>query len=99
MLQVLFGTSSGQILVNDMHGEVVAQVTLVEDTAIVAMAWSCEKFKMEEADDDQQQQQTDAVPPSQGNFLSSTNNILIRVHSFCVVHHVEIRVSFMQMKI
>lgn len=50
--QVLFGTSNGQILVNDMHGELVAQVTLSEDAAIVAMAWSCEKFKMEEADDD-----------------------------------------------
>ncbi|KAH9382100.1 hypothetical protein HPB48_004570 [Haemaphysalis longicornis] len=50
--QVLFGTSNGQILVNDMHGELVVQVTLSEGAAIVAMAWSCEKFKMEEADDD-----------------------------------------------
>ncbi|CAN7995763.1 unnamed protein product [Ixodes hexagonus] len=60
--QVLFGTSNGQILVSDMHGEVVAQVTLVEDTAIVAMAWSCEKFKMEEADEEQR---SEAVPPTQ----------------------------------
>lgn len=61
--QVLFGTSNGQILVSDMHGEVVAQVTLVEDAAIVAMAWSCEKFKMEEADEEQR---SEAVPPTQG---------------------------------
>lgn len=60
--QVLFGTSNGQILVSDMHGEVVAQVTLVEDAAIVAMAWSCEKFKMEEADEEQR---SEAVPPTQ----------------------------------
>ncbi|KAK8762209.1 hypothetical protein V5799_026524, partial [Amblyomma americanum] len=64
--QVLFGTSNGQILVNDMHGELVAQVTLNEDAAIVAMAWSCEKFKMEEADDDRAASTGDAsVPPAQ----------------------------------
>ncbi|KAG0431854.1 hypothetical protein HPB47_021384 [Ixodes persulcatus] len=63
--QVLFGTSNGQILVSDMHGEVVAQVTLVEDAAIVAMAWSCEKFKMEEADEEQR---SEAVPPTQGDL-------------------------------
>lgn len=82
--QVLFGTSSGQILVSDMHGEVVAQVTLVEDTAIVAMAWSCEKFKMEEADDDQQQQQTDAVPPSQAP--ESKLSVLAVCFSSGVIH-------------
>ncbi|XP_065293855.1 tubby-related protein 4 [Dermacentor albipictus] len=68
--QVLFGTSNGQILVNDMHGELVAQVTLNEDAAIVAMAWSCEKFKMEEADDDNRTAaassgDASSVPPAQ----------------------------------
>lgn len=69
--QVLFGTSNGQILVNDMHGELVAQVTLNEDAAIVAMAWSCEKFKMEEADDENSRTaaasngDASSVPPAQ----------------------------------
>lgn len=53
MFQVLFGTSNGQILVNDVHGEVVAQLSVCRDTPIIAMAWSCEKFKMEETDGDQ----------------------------------------------
>nr|XP_037280604.1 tubby-related protein 4-like [Rhipicephalus microplus] len=71
--QVLFGTSNGQILVNDMHGELVAQVTLNEDAAIVAMAWSCEKFKMEEADDDNSRTaaasngDASSVPPAQAS--------------------------------
>ncbi|KAH7948204.1 hypothetical protein HPB52_019332 [Rhipicephalus sanguineus] len=70
-LFVLFGTSNGQILVNDMHGELVAQVTLNEDAAIVAMAWSCEKFKMEEADDENSRTaaasngDASSVPPAQ----------------------------------
>lgn len=52
---MLFGTSKGQILVNDVHGELVTQVSVIKDTPIIAMAWSCEKFKMEESELDGQQ--------------------------------------------
>ncbi|XP_076257679.1 WD40 superfamily protein Tusp isoform X2 [Rhynchophorus ferrugineus] len=50
--QVYFGTTSGQIIVMDVHGAMVSQVQLSGDVGITAMAWSCEKFKMEEGDDE-----------------------------------------------
>ncbi|XP_021712756.1 tubby-related protein 4-like isoform X1 [Aedes aegypti] len=49
--QVYFGTTQGQIIVMDVHGAMVSQVQLGSDTGITAMAWSCEKFKMEEGED------------------------------------------------
>ncbi|XP_018322268.1 tubby-related protein 4 [Agrilus planipennis] len=49
--QVYFGTTSGQIIVMDVHGAMVSQVQLSSDVGITSMAWSCEKFKMEEGDD------------------------------------------------
>lgn len=49
--QVYFGTSNGQIVVMDVHGAMVAVVELCNQIGIVSMAWSCEKFKMEECDD------------------------------------------------
>ncbi|XP_046668145.1 tubby-related protein 4 [Homalodisca vitripennis] len=49
--QVYFGTSTGQLVVMDVHGAMVAQVDLASPLAITNMAWSCEKFKMEEGDD------------------------------------------------
>lgn len=35
----------------DVHGAMVAQVDLAGPLAVTHMAWSCEKFKMEEGDD------------------------------------------------
>nr|CAH7768940.1 unnamed protein product [Callosobruchus chinensis] len=49
--QVYFGTAAGQLVVMDVHGAMVAQVQLAADVAVTAMAWSCEKFKMEETDE------------------------------------------------
>ncbi|XP_055598071.1 tubby-related protein 4 isoform X2 [Uranotaenia lowii] len=49
--QVYFGTTQGQIIVMDVHGAMVSQVQLCSDIGITAMAWSCEKFKMEEGED------------------------------------------------
>lgn len=48
--QVYFGTTQGQIIVMDVHGAMVSQVQLCNNVGITAMAWSCEKFKMEEGD-------------------------------------------------
>ncbi|KAI4457889.1 tubby-related [Holotrichia oblita] len=49
--QVYFGTTSGQIIVMDVHGAMVSQVQLSSEVGISSMAWSCEKFKMEEGDE------------------------------------------------
>lgn len=49
--QVYFGTTTGQIIVMDVHGAMVSQVQLSSDLGITSMAWSCEKFKMEEGDE------------------------------------------------
>lgn len=46
--QVYFGTAHGQIIVMDVHGAMVSQVQLFAEMKITSMAWSCEKFKMEE---------------------------------------------------
>lgn len=35
----------------DVHGAMMAQVEVANQVAIISMAWSCEKFKMEESDD------------------------------------------------
>lgn len=48
--QVYFGTTQGQIIVMDVHGAMVSQVQLSTEFGITSMAWSCEKFKMEEGD-------------------------------------------------
>ncbi|CAG5121578.1 unnamed protein product [Candidula unifasciata] len=48
--QVMFGTLDGQIIVMSSTGLVVTQVTVHEGFEITNMAWSCEKFNMEEAD-------------------------------------------------
>lgn len=49
--QVYFGTSNGQVVVMDVHGVMLSQVQLPSDSPISSMAWSCEKFKMEESED------------------------------------------------
>lgn len=48
----MFGTTGGQIVVIDVHGVIVAQVNLQAESPITAMAWSCEKFKMDESYDE-----------------------------------------------
>ncbi|XP_014285071.1 tubby-related protein 4 [Halyomorpha halys] len=48
---VYFGTSNGQLVVMDVHGAMMAQVEIANQVAVTSMAWSCEKFKMEETDD------------------------------------------------
>ncbi|XP_059488666.1 tubby-related protein 4 isoform X2 [Neocloeon triangulifer] len=51
--QVYFGTTSGRLIVMDVHGAMVSQIQLCQDYGpIVSMAWSCEKFKMEENESD-----------------------------------------------
>jgi tubby-related protein 4 len=51
--QVYFGTTSGRLIVMDVHGAMVSQIQLCRDHGpITAMAWSCEKFKMEENEAD-----------------------------------------------
>lgn len=37
----------------DVHGAMMAQVEIANQIAITSMAWSCEKFKMEETDESQ----------------------------------------------
>ncbi|XP_066582031.1 tubby-related protein 4 [Prorops nasuta] len=48
--QVYFGTTSGQLIVMDVHGAMVSEVQLA--AGVTSMAWSAEKFTMEEGDDD-----------------------------------------------
>lgn len=45
----------------DVHGAMVSQVQLSSEVGITSMAWSCEKFKMEEGDDNE-------TPVNSGEF-------------------------------
>ena len=49
-LQVMFGTSDGQMVVMSSTGAMLAQVTVQEGQELTNMAWSCEKFYLSEAD-------------------------------------------------
>lgn len=46
--KVYFGTSRGQMKVLDIHGAPVSQIHLSDESGISSMAWSCEKFCMNE---------------------------------------------------
>ncbi|XP_043486232.1 tubby-related protein 4 isoform X1 [Polistes fuscatus] len=48
--QVYFGTTAGQLIVMDVHGAMVSEVQL--GAGVTSMAWSAEKFTMEEGDED-----------------------------------------------
>ncbi|XP_019697396.2 tubby-related protein 4 isoform X2 [Harpegnathos saltator] len=48
--QVYFGTTAGQLIVMDVHGAMVSEIQL--GAGVTSMAWSAEKFTMEEGDDD-----------------------------------------------
>ena len=48
--QVMFGTTDGQVIVMSSTGAMVRQFTVNEGSEITSMAWSCEKFNMEEAE-------------------------------------------------
>ncbi|KAL2714540.1 tubby-related protein 4-like isoform X1 [Vespula squamosa] len=47
---VYFGTTAGQLIVMDVHGAMVSEVQLA--AGVTSMAWSAEKFTMEEGDED-----------------------------------------------
>lgn len=44
--KVYFGTTAGQLIVMDVHGAMVSEVQLA--AGVTSMAWSAEKFTMEE---------------------------------------------------
>ncbi|XP_070189097.1 tubby-related protein 4-like [Littorina saxatilis] len=48
--EVMFGTTDGQVIVMSSTGAMIRQFTVSEGNEITCMAWSCEKFNMEEAD-------------------------------------------------
>ncbi|XP_076467230.1 tubby-related protein 4-like [Babylonia areolata] len=48
--EVMFGTTDGQVIVMSSTGAMLRQFTVHENNEILSMAWSCEKFNMEEAD-------------------------------------------------
>ncbi|KAL3883564.1 hypothetical protein ACJMK2_029816, partial [Sinanodonta woodiana] len=48
--KVMFGTTDGQIIVMNSTGAMVSQVTIHDGMEISTLAWSCEKFNMEEND-------------------------------------------------
>lgn len=76
--QVYFGTTQGQVIVMDVHGAMVSQVQLCSDVGITSMAWSCEKFKMEEGEE------TEPGVSNAGNRVMKTDFAQAIVSSFFI---------------
>ncbi|KYN03387.1 Tubby-related protein 4 [Cyphomyrmex costatus] len=70
--QVYFGTTAGQLIVMDVHGAMVSEVQLA--AGVTSMAWSAEKFTMEEDETCDRSQKDDrnyvlAVCLADGNIV------------------------------
>ena len=74
------GTTAGQIIVMDVHGAMVSQVQLSNDVGITMMAWSCEKFKMEEGDETEHV--VGQYTPPAGIFITGSFWLIPRKYSF-----------------
>lgn len=74
------GTTAGQIIVMDVHGAMVSQVQLSNDVGITMMAWSCEKFKMEEGDETEHVM-GQYTPPA-GILFTGSRWLIARTYSF-----------------
>ena len=60
---MFFGSLTGQLVVMDVHGAMVSNVTLLDAVPVLEMGWNCEKFKMEERDE------TTACPGKSKHFF------------------------------
>ena len=49
LLQVLFGTADGQVIVMDCHGRMLAHILLHESDGILSMSWNYPAFLVEDS--------------------------------------------------
>ena len=68
LLQVLFGTTDGQIIVMSATGAMLTQVIVNEGNEIVSMLWSCEKFNMDETE-------SKSTSTSDQDFITTTGMV------------------------
>ena len=64
LLQVLFGTADGQVIVMDCHGRMLAHVLLHESDGILSMSWNYPAFLVE--DSSESDTDSDDYSPPQG---------------------------------
>lgn len=67
LLQVLFGTADGQVIVMDCHGRMLAHILLHESDGIVNMSWNYPSFLVE--DSSESDTDTEDYSPPQGLLL------------------------------
>ena len=67
LLQVLFGTADGQVIVMDCHGRMLAHILLHESDGIVSMSWNYPNFLVE--DSSESDTDSDDYTPPQGILL------------------------------
>ncbi|XP_015603782.1 tubby-related protein 4 [Cephus cinctus] len=89
--QVYFGTTAGQLIVMDVHGAMVSEVQLA--AGVTSMAWSAEKFKMEEGDDDVSGKQSQQDDRSYVLAVCLTDGNIVMLRSFDDVSPITIRTS------
>lgn len=64
LLQVLFGTADGQVIVMDCHGRMLAHILLHESDGILSMSWNYPAFLVE--DSSESDTDSDDYSPPQG---------------------------------
>ncbi|XP_034945236.1 tubby-related protein 4 [Chelonus insularis] len=87
--QVYFGTTAGQLIVMDVHGAMVSEVQL--SAGITSMAWSAEKFKMEEGDDDISGNPTQSDEQTYVLAVCLNDGNIVMLHSFDDVSPITIK--------
>ncbi|XP_033739406.1 tubby-related protein 4-like [Pecten maximus] len=73
--KVIFGTTGGQLIVMSSTGAMLTQVVINDSMEISTMAWSCEKFNMDESD--AKSTTTDNIShPSEASSTIDSNHVL-----------------------
>ena len=89
-----------QITVIDVHGTMVAQVSIQEGIAITQMSWSCEKFKMD--DTDEEQRNNSGSPPEDKTYslaVSFTDGTVYIMRNYDDIFPIIIRTGLLKIKI
>ncbi|XP_076165682.1 WD40 superfamily protein Tusp isoform X2 [Ptiloglossa arizonensis] len=89
--QVYFGTTAGQLIVMDVHGAMVSEVQLA--AGVTSMAWSAEKFTMEEGDDDLSNDRTHRDERNYVLAVCLADGSIVMLRSFDDVSPITIRTN------
>ena len=93
-LQVMFGTTDGQVIVMSASGAMVSQTKVSPGNEITCMVWSCEKFNLEEQEtcpsSSSSEQQNSLKEGKKSCYLCNLNLFYVSlVHVYMVCNHLQ----------